>query len=232
MKDNEFRRALSQACESRLALASDCPEIPDDYHFSDRFESSMRQAGLSRCISVSRRPKLWHRVRIGLFIAVIFAAGFCLGMGRMPLWNYVVHNTDKGRAISFDLSTADDPKKKIEEVYTFTGAPEGYICEGTETCNLYTHEIWTKKKSETETETGIIFFAQYIPAIYRDAIITEETECEYFIVDGIQYYLMTEPDSSYTGIVWYNGDYVFLLSGDFNKDEAIDLCKTVKLKEE
>lgn len=229
MNDTALRLALSEVCEKRLLLESDCPEIPDSYEFSDSFESSLRQVGLSRRITVSKRSAARHRIRFALFIAVIFAAGVFLGMGKMPLWNFVVKNTNNGRSLSFDLSTADEPRKRIETCYTFTGAPEGYSCAGAEYFNIHCYELWTMTDQNGES-SGMIYFAQYIPAMYTDALLGSDAECEYYIDDdGVQYYIAESED--YTSVTWYDGEYVFLLAGSFNKNEGLELCKTVKIKE-
>ena len=49
--------------------------------------------------------------------------------------------------------------------------------------------------------------------------------------DGIQYYI-AEPSEGYTAVIWYQDGYVMVVSGTVDKNEALDLCRSVKIKEE
>ncbi|MBR4621997.1 MAG: hypothetical protein IKO44_00525 [Ruminococcus sp.] len=214
--------ALSDVCESRLLSEPDCTAIPDSYEFSADFENRMGKLGLGQRTDISKRPSVRKRIRIALFAAVIFAAGFCLGMGRMPLWNFIQSSSDSGRIISFDIENAGEPKRHIDDIYTIT-PPEGFERVLGEWSSRSAYEIWENK------ETGrMIYLGHYLPGSFKDVPLYDEGEY-YIDEDDTQYYI-TEGDG-YTDVLWYNGSYVMNLCSNLSTSECLELCKTLKNRE-
>ena len=180
-------------------------------------------------MTVSGRPNIRKRIRIALVAAVIFSAGFLLGMAREPIWNFITQKVDDGSQLSFDTSTVDDPETRINEVYTLTGLNDDFELLDSTLSKVSATELWVKQGEGTDHADNIVYFGQYIAAVYTDAFIPDGAENSYYIDEnGTQYYI--SESEKYTSVVWYNGDYVLLLSGGFTKDEMLKLCKTLKLK--
>ncbi|MBR6101314.1 MAG: hypothetical protein IKP95_02705 [Ruminococcus sp.] len=221
MNDKRLGTALAEVCEDRLL--TDSGALPEGFEFSEGFEQRMRSI-----IGTERKPFLRGRLKAGLIIAAIFAAGFCLGMAREPLWNYIVQHDDGGRNISFDVNTVKDPKKKIEQVYELGGLPEGYDLVWESSNREACSRTYGLKKGDGAELYNVIFFGQYIPYIYYDAHFSDNARyC--FDEDGTQYYVDETPE--WSGAVWYQDGYVFLVSGSLPKDKILDLCKTLKKSE-
>ncbi|MBR1422138.1 MAG: DUF4367 domain-containing protein [Ruminococcus sp.] len=230
MGDEILKQALAEVCGNEYQAEPFCGDIPDSYRFSHRFEKRMAKAlGTAGSITVSGKPNIRKRMKIALVAAVIFSAGFMLGMAREPIWNFITHKVDGGSQLSFDTSTVDDPETSINEVYTLTGLPNDYELLDSTHSKVSATELWVKQSEGADHADNIIYFGQYIAAVYTDAFIPDDAKNGYYIdSNGTQYYISESED--YTSVVWYNGDYVLLLTGSFNKDEMLDLCKTVKLK--
>ena len=232
MGDEMLKQALAEVCGSEYFVEPFCEDIPDSFQFSKSYEKKMTKAiGTASSMTVSGRPNIRKRIRIALVAAVIFSAGFLLGMAREPIWNFITQKVDDGSQLSFDTSTVDDPETRINEVYTLTGLNDDFELLDSTLSKVSATELWVKQGESSDHADNIIYFGQYIAAVYTDAFIPDGAENSYYIDEnGTQYYI--SESEAYTSVVWYNGDYVLLLTGGFNKDEMLGLCKTVKLKEE
>ncbi|MGN0623600.1 MAG: DUF4367 domain-containing protein [Oscillospiraceae bacterium] len=230
MSEEMLAKALAEVCGSELRSLPQCNDIPDDYEFSQAFEDKMRETlGAERTIIV-KKTAISKRIKVGLLIAVIFSAGFLLGMAKEPIWNFITQKVDGGMQLSFDVSTVEDPETRINEVYTISGALDDYGLIDSAQSDISLWEIWIKQKEGADHADGMVYFGQYIASAYTDAFVSDDCKNEYYISeDGTQYYISS--NENYTSVVWYNGDYVLLLSGGLNKDEMLDLCKSVKIKE-
>lgn len=208
-------RLLAEVCEERLLSCENT--LPEGFEFSEEFERRM-----SGIIGARQKPYLRGRLKAALVIAVIFAAGFCLGMGCEPIWNYIIKsNPDGSKNVTFDVGSIENPKRIIEEVYELA-IPEDYELYDSLLRNDRTMQLWRRWHGGE----GDIFFAQYIPEVYFDATFGG-TAAYYFDDDGTQYYMDERDDGA--GAAWERDGYVFVLSGSLNKDEVLRLCKTLKI---
>ena len=221
MNDEMLGAAARSVCEPDLARLCSYDGI-DEYEFSEEFETKMR--GIFK---YDRKINIRRRIKTALLIAAIFAAGFCIGMTNKMKWNYTTEDTENGRMVNFNIGSVDDRKKHLEEVYTLGGIPQGYSRIFYENKSYCSVQIWTDDPNGGHS----IFFDQCVPAAYRDAFYPDETEISLLEEDGIQYMFGEIKGSDYTSVVWYQDGYVFLITGDFTKEELLKLCKTLKIEE-
>lgn len=214
MNDKQLGAVLADICEKDL-LAGDDP-LPADFEFSEEFEIKMRSIVIS-----DPKPSIRGRLKAALVIAAVVASGFTLGMRNAPGWNYFVEKQDCGKNVSFNVSSVNDPKDAIREVYE-VAVPKrfDFSFEYLSDCGI-TH-VWNGKTNES------VCFAQYTPSGYCDAQFSENARC-CFGADGTQYYIDETEEG--TAAMWYQDGYVFLVSGSLTKDEAMDMCKTLKISE-
>ncbi|WP_367258754.1 DUF4367 domain-containing protein [uncultured Ruminococcus sp.] len=57
----------------------------------------------------------------------------------------------------------------------------------------------------------------------------EQTTLDIYTDSDEQPYSIYETYEDHT-IVWDNGEYVFEISGNLNKDELLELCRSIKIK--
>ena len=210
-------RAVCQPDLDRLCFT----EEEEEYVFSEEFESRMR--GIFK---PEKRICLRRRLKIGLLIAAIFAAGFCLGMSRSLLWSYSTESADGGKNITFNTDSVKDRKKHLDEIYTIS-VPKGFDCFITDNTPYSSMQIW----QDAPSDGRLIFFNQTVAAAYRDAYYPDETKLTMVEENGVQYMFGEIKESDYTSVVWYQYGYVFFLSGSLSKDEFFSLCKTLKIKD-
>ncbi|SDB53315.1 protein of unknown function [Ruminococcaceae bacterium FB2012] len=175
-----------------------------------------------------KRVCLRRRLKIGLLIAAIFAAGFCLGMSRSLLWSYSTESADGGRMINFNTGSVADRKKHLDEIYTLGGVPSDFKLNISDYANHYTMKIWSDKP-----ENGrFIYYSQCVAAAYKDAFYPEGTKITMVQDGGIQYMIGEFGETAdYTTVVWYQHGYVFFLSGNLPKEEYLNLAKTLKIED-
>lgn len=220
MNDTALSLAIERDMEGSLQAFTDCAEVGEDYRFSRSFEKRMEEIISETSHPAPRRISVSRRLKTALVIAAIFAAGFLLGAARAPLWNFVM-NLSSGR-ISFQPPENSAPQKTMGLAYTLTAVPEGY--------QLFYNELTPLSAAECyqSADGGYILFDQQVASGF------EEYEVQgakgYYVTDedGTQYFVYS--DGAYTAVKWWNGDYIFSLYSSIDKETALDLCKTAKLK--
>ena len=221
MNDSILGAAVRSVCEPELERL--CSYDGEEYGFSEEFESRMR--GICK---QKKHISIRRRIKTGLLIAAIFAAGFCLGMTNRQLWNYSTEKQDGGRMLNFNIDSVEDRKKHIEEVYTLTGLPEKFsrvICEN----KFYSSvQIWMDSPNQGKA----VFFDQCVPSAYRDAFYPEETEISILTENGIQYMIGEIPGQEYRSLVWYQYGYVFLITGEMSREELLELSRTTAIEKQ
>ena len=221
MNDEMLGAAARSVCEPDLARLCSYDGI-DEYEFSEEFEAKMR--GIFK---YDRKINIRRRIKTALLIAAIFAAGFCIGMSNKMLWNYKTKEAEGGRMVTFNIGSVNDRKKRIDEIYTLGGIPEGYKRVIYDNTSYSSVQIWTEKPDGGKA----VFFGQCVPAAYKDAFYPDETEISLEEENGIQYMFGESKSSGFNTLVWYQHGYVFYLSGEISKDEAFELCKTLKIED-
>ena len=228
MEDSGFALALSEVCEKGL-LSKEDTELPKGFKFSKAFEQRMSE------IMGRGRIHLRKRLKLALFVAAIFAVGFMLGMAARPKWGYVSRDADEGMMMTFDVSSVENPKTRIEQKYTLAGIPEGLERDNDspwlDTDYMY-GEVWGTFDGKGN---GLIdvFFGQYIPAAYRNVFISDKDK-KHLVTEenGVQYYVLrSDEGEEHTAVIWYQDGYVFLVDAKMPKDDTLKLCKTLKIQE-
>lgn len=216
--------ALSNVCESELLGTID-EEAYEEHRFSSAFEKKMQ--GIIR----PKEPvNIRKRIRLALVLAAMLAAGFLLGMTTGRVWGFKLEDKEQGVYASFDVGTVKGAKSKITEVYELGFAPDGY--ELTEN-NIHPFGVSVSYLFEKQSDNDnwqMILFSQCTPNYYKNVYFGEGLKQSVIFEDGVQYYI-SEPEEDYTVVIWYEDGYVMVLSGTVNKNTALDLCKSVKMKE-
>ena len=228
MEENMLSSELFENYENSLISKNDA-RLPKGFKFSKGFEERMQK------ITGSPRIHIRKRLKLAFMAAAILSIGFLLGMAAKPKWGYTTRQVDEGIYLTFDVSTIKDPKKSIEEKYTLAGIPEGLELDDQSWLNtdyLYS-EAWCTFDGKGNGHIDV-YFGQYIPAAYRNIYISDKDE-KYLVTEenSIQYFIVTpdDKDKSFTSVIWYQDGYVFLVDANMNKDETINLCKTLKLRD-
>ena len=221
MNDIRLGTAVRNVCEPELERL--CSYDGEEYEFSDGFESRMREI-----FKPKKHISIRRRIKTGLLIAAIFAAGFCLGMTNRQLWDYSTEKQDGGRMLNFNIDSVEDRKKHIEEIYTLTGLPQEFKRVIVENKSYSSVQIWMNNPDRGKS----VFFDQCVPAAYREAFYAEETEISLQTENGIQYMISETPGQEYRSLVWYQYGYVFFISGELSREELMHLSRTIAIEKQ
>lgn len=222
MEMTAFRNALSSVCESEL-LGN---ERDEEIEFSAAFEQRMEDI-----IHPKEKVYIRKRLKIALAMAAMLAAGFLVGMTSGGRWGFFFDKTDEGLYATFDVTSVKDPKKKITEVYELGFIPEGYTLTDSHVHPFgqyvnYFYEV----ADRGEKDWKCIFFSQGVPYSYRDVYIGKDDKSSIITEGELQYYI-NQPEENYTIVVWYQDGYVMVLSATLGKDDALELCRSVRVKQ-
>ncbi len=219
MNDKRLAAALREVYQPKLDSLFDLRG--EDVEFSESFENKMREL-----YAPKRKAALKRRLKIGLLIAAIFAAGLIVGMSRRLVWYYDSQEAEGGSYVTFDMSTAPEPKKKMYEFYSIADSVSGCSFMDQGTSFSAAHEIFA-----FDDESKYIYFGQFLPSTYKDVFFSDRDRWDMMLDDsGVQYYI-NEFDGSRSSILWYYDGYVFLLTSSMNKDDALKLCRSLKIRE-
>ncbi len=199
-----------QELEEILAL------YPDDIPVSRKHKRAMRR------ILRDRRRAARNRI-----IAIVVAAALTLLVGcsvyanRRRIADFIEELFDThSKVLTFDDSNA---KEQIEEEYTLTFVPEGYVLDSTTANSLFCIENWVK-----DSEL-LIFEQQVLNARYF--YDTEHSEDYQLItLDTITFYYREVGET--TQYLWADGYYFYSIqfSEDFPEETVMQIIDGIEIK--
>ena len=128
--------------------------------------------------------------------------------------NYVIEN--------IDINSSYYTKIRIEEEYEIA-VPDGFELE-----EYYNDDCSINCRYSNGKD--FIDFEQIPAGIYSESIDNERSKSYNYTDDEGNKYLVYEWNKSKL-FIWNNGEYVFEISSNLDKNDIVDLCKSTKLKE-
>lgn len=220
MNDSTFASVLELNMTDSLAKMTDCPQIPDNYVFSPQFEQAMRLVFEDDSLEKHRRISIRNRIKLIFVIAAIFASGFLIGASRSELWSFV-YNTGDSR-VTFSANKNDKPQKTMGLAYTLTNVPQRFKLSFSDITPTSAME------SYSDGSGGYILFSQQIVSSHEDYTV-ENAHTDYVTGEnGIRFFVYTTDGGS--AVKWYDGNYIFSVYSDLDKDALVKLCSSAKVK--
>lgn len=199
-----------QELEEILAL------YPDDIPVSRKHKRAMRR------ILRDRRRAARNRI-----IAIVVAAALTLLVGcsvyanRRRIADFIEELFDThSKVLTFDDSNG---KEQIEEEYTLTFVPEGYVLESNTANPLFCIEYWVKDSQK-------IIFEQQLLSTYN-FYDTEHSEDYQLITMGtIEFYFRVSVGNYQ--YLWTDGNYFYILQFDenFSQEVVKQIIDGIKIK--
>lgn len=221
MTDAEFKKAISEAlCDEYIE------SIPEhDVHaFSNGYRKKMDKL-------VKRRKKSYYLLVNTAFKRSAVTAAAVLFLLLMPLsvkavrkeaYDFIIRIFPDHSELSIDKTDNSYPKT-INKEYTIPELEEEWEM------NVWRNDSQAIAKDFVNGDDYVLFYQctmdHYVVEYENDNVDMEKYVDEY----GEDYLIGGTDDS--VSLVWNNGEYVFLLSGSLNKEEALELCRTLKTKE-
>ena len=199
-----------QELEEILAL------YPDDIPVSRKHKRAMRR------ILRDRRRTARNRI-----IAIVVAAALTLLVGcsvyanRRRIADFIEELfDDHSKVLTFDDSNA---KEQIEEVYTLTFVPEGYVLESSTANPLFSIESWVKDSEK-------IIFEQHILSMHYFYDTEHGEDFQLITMGAIEFYYRETFGTSY--YLWTDGNYLYSIqfSEDFSEETVMQIIDGIEIK--
>ncbi len=221
-KDNETMiKALgdvySDKTEEYLNSLSD-----DGYEYSEKYNRKIR-----KIIKTKRKPHsafmsnaLKYGVCATASIIVFTASVITVSAFREPIHDFIVNIfSDNLKVTASDVGNA--PTEIIEH-YEIGSIPEGFelVFQTSE------HEL---ASTSYRNNDDYIYFGQYTKDSYKDI---DFESYEFYLDENDQEYIISEFKEGELCVIWDNGDYILHINSNLTREEILELCKSVRVKEE
>ena len=221
---NKLKEAFSRSNRDFLNSIELVPE--EDVYFSPQYEKKMAQL-----IKRQKRPywKFTNTVgkRIAVF-AIVFMMLFSLSMTieavREPVVSFIENVFEKFSELFVNKSETQNAPDKIEEVFTLTDLPEGFV---------ETDFKISKKSVETSWSDGKvkIKLVQWIMS-GNLTINNEDADIKKIYIGNVEisYYFSDKIGIENTTLIMRNDKYIFKvdITKHISEDEAISLIKSIE----
>lgn len=222
----KLKEAFSRSNRDFLNSIELVPE--EDVYFSSRYEKKM-----AHLIKRQKRPYWKYVNTVGKRIAVIaiaFMMLFGLSMSikavRESVVSFVVTIFDKFSELFVDKSEIKNAPDIIEEVYTLTDVPEGYVQFDD---NISKHKVVTVWKKD---DRELVFTQMILKSI---STVDNETTNQHSIFLGnieILYSYRKEETYQYTQAYWRTDSYWFSINIDeyVSESDMLNYIQSVKIE--
>ena len=196
----------------------------------DRFEphifSKRHDKKMKKLFKRQRKPYFKLISTAGRRAACVFAAIVVLSSSAMSVkavrktfFDFITSVFSDHQVISADTGSNDGYPDTIEEEYRISKLPQGFKQQ-------YHNRTETMVDIPYYSSDSRIISTQFTKDSF-EIIFTDEAKTEEFAdTDGQKYQIVvTEYETVY---IWDNGRYVFMVSGDLDKETMLDLCRSVK----
>lgn len=156
---------------------------------------------------------------IAAAIVIVSASAMSVKAVRETVFDFFTSVFSDHQVISTDTGSNDGYPKTIEEEYRISKLPQGFEQQ-------YYNKTDTRVDIPYYSTSSRILFTQFTKDSFRIIFTDDAKSQEYTDTDGQKYQIVvTEYETVY---IWDNGRYVFMVSGDFDKETMLDLCRSVK----
>ena len=214
--------ALQELFDEQTAELLQDIDRSEPHIFSRRHEKKMQ-----KLFKRQRKPYFKLISTTGRRAACVFAAIVVLSASAMSVkavrktfFDFITSVFSDHQVISTDTGSNDGYPKTIEEEYRISKLPQGFKQQ-------YHNRTETMVDIPYYSSDSRIMFTQFTKDSF-EIIFTDEAKTEEFAdTDGQKYQVViTEHEKVY---IWDNGRYVFMVSGDLDKETMLDLCRSVKV---
>ena len=199
--------------------------IYEEHTFSERHNKKMQKLIKRQRSPLFRFTNTAGKRAACIIAAILIVSAFSLSVKaiREPVFNFVSSLFSDHREVSIESGTDSGYSKMIEEEYYISELPEGF--EQTEYSKTDTGIV-----SMYKLDNGFVLFEQTVKCHYKEYYDNERSEFnEYIDSNGDKYMIVSNNfDTTY---IWDNGQYIFEITSNLDKEFILKLCKSTKKKE-
>ena len=209
-------------CVEEAAAITDAPMPKLSYGHKRQMKKIFSK--YQKCLYTGRKYRITSVKRLILVVTIIFLAMFTAAAGAAAIYGFK-QNKHHNYTELLTVNSENCPKT-IENVYCLSEIPEGYELYEADSNSRYVYTSYMNYNTNR-----CLTFTQYIKEGYRKNFDNEHQTYEELEINGHYALYMSDSNSEIVSgiIIWDNEDYVLALSGDFTKDEIVDLAKSAKL---
>lgn len=233
MNDNKFITALN------ASFKKECEEIEaldtNKYKFTEKFEKKMEKL-------IRRREKPYYSIIstaarraacVAAAVIMVSASTIYTKAGRQTVYTFDTNDRSTMRKYTVNDKDLNGAPETIEEEYYIPNIPEGFeLDEYDNFCDEWILSWYSAP------DYKYIYFEQFTKKTFGPAFDYEYSTHEYIDdKDWQRYVLITreeEPEYCTDGytyiIIWDDGDYIFTLGSNLDKETVLNLCKSIKVK--
>lgn len=197
----------------------------EDVYFSSRYEKKM-----AHLIKRQKRPYWKYVNTVGKRIAVIaiaFMMLFGLSMSikaiREPVIGFIENVFEKFSELFVDKSEIKNAPDKIEEVYTLTDLPEGFVENEQILTDSFVETHWSNGSTSIVLRQSVI--------ISNLTIDIEDSDSIAFVQNNMEIHFLSKNNTTYA--TWQNNRYIFeiICRNEIPVATMKEIIKSIKIKE-
>lgn len=214
-------QAIGDVFDEQISELSRSLEHSQTHVFSRSHNKKMR-----RIIKRQRKPYFKLVCTAGRRAACIAAAAVVLSASAMSVkavrktvFDFVTTVFSDHKTVSADSAAQEGYPKTIEEEYHITALPQGFKAQYHNTTDTMVDIPYYSTDSR-------LLFTQHTKESFN-VIFSDTARIEdYTDTDGQKYQIViTQQETVY---IWDNGRYVFMILGGLDREEMLDICKSVR----
>lgn len=177
-----------------------------------------------KCLYTGRKYRITGVKRLILVVTIIFLAMFTAAAGAASIYGFK-QNKHHNYTELLTVNSENCPKT-IENVYYLSEIPEGYELYEVDSNSRYVYTSYMNYNTNR-----CLTFTQNVKDGYNGNFNTEQQNFEGLDINGRYALYLDFSNLEQAGgtVVWDNVDYILQISGDFTKDELVNLAKSAKL---
>ncbi len=199
-----------------------------EFNPSEKFKKKMNRIFKSYD-NVYYKMTLTKARRIAVIVAAIIAimcSSLSVSAVREALSDFFIKTFSTYDLIEPDTKTVEEnnPPQYLEKIYELGYVPEGFelVEESiTEGGAIYVYVSDNKR----------IIFSQFTKYGLGMGIDNERSIKSYEVIGNQSYIVYISTNSSDITVIWDDGEYLFALDSNLSKEETINLCTSLKVKE-
>ena len=164
------------------------------------------------------------RKTVCVFVAVliILLSSLTVGAVRNAIANFFVEHFSNHAVVTYNEPTAkaEQYPETVEKVYELDGSYGFELVDFDKAANIV-YSFYTK-------DEYAIVLKQYTKKSYSENIDNEQSKIDYETINGREY-IVKKIESQYD-IIFDNGEYIFSITSNLDKDNIIDIFESLKIK--
>ena len=223
--DNTFLQALEAVYDERFNEQMSSLDNREPHTFSKKHEKKM-----AKLIKRQRKPYFnlictaGRRAACIIVAIVVFSASaLSVKAVREAVFKFITNIFSDHNVVEIENDSDTSYPETIQEEYYISDLPEGFVQSQVDKTDNTLFIVYSYGESR-------IIFEQHTLSTFKLNIDNEHNTFEgYTDPDGTVYKIATSKDN--TVIMWSNKEYVFIIDSNLNKEEALKLCRSTKLKD-